>query len=152
MFKRFLCTLGAAPTTSQTGCLGCVIIGTNVAADTIISSGTTKTISTLSIPPGIWIVSFYVNCYPSIAVTTTNYQGIKYNLSTIINTFDFSILLSGTEGSNYSVATTLPSITGAMPLTITSTTTYYLNATITYTAGEVRTSGSLLSFKATRVG
>ena len=122
-----------------------------MANDTIIPTGTTKTISTLSsIPPGIWLLSFAVNCYPGTAVSTTNYQGIKYNISTTIDTFDFT-LISGTEGINYSGATTLPSLTGSKVLTITSTTTYYLNVTIAYTAGQVRTSNSILSFTATRI-
>ncbi len=122
-----------------------------MANDTIIPTGTTKTISTLSsIPPGIWLLSFLVNCYPSTAVSTTNYQGIKYNISTTIDTFEFT-LISGTEGINYSGATTLPSLTGSKVLTITSTTTYYLNVTIAYTAGQVRTSGAILSFTATRI-
>ena len=128
-----------------------MITGTNVANNTIVSTGVTKSISSLSITPGIWIVSFFVNCYPDTSATVTNYGGIRFNLSTTIDTFDTTILLSGTEGINYSNATVLPTVNGITPLNITSTTTYYLNATITYTSGPVRTSNTLTVFKATRI-
>ena len=131
-----------------------MITGTNIPDNTVIPSGSAKTISSLSIPPGIWIVSYYSNVYPDGgSVSTSNYQGLRYNLSTTIDTFDF-IALSGSEGINYVNATVLPTIHGIIPLTISSTTTYYLNVSITYTGpGTIRSNNVNISkFKATRIG
>ena len=132
--------------------MGCVITGANVANDTIITSGITLSIATLaSIPPGIWLLSFNAFVYPNGNVTTTGANGVRYNISTALNTFNGGTLLIGSEPVNYVNPASFPNMSGIACVTITSTTTYYLNVTISFT-GDIRVSTTNLYFKATRMG
>ena len=148
-------TLGAAPTAGSSGYapyLGCVMTGAFVANDSVVPSGTTLTTATLSgVPPGIWILSFNAQVYPNGAVTTTNNLGVKYNISTIINTSGGSLLNVSSEGTNYVNPSAFPIFSGVTCLTITSTTTYYLNVTVTF-SGDIRVGTGNSFFRAVRVG
>ena len=109
MFKRFLCTLGAAPTTNaQTGTLGCITGGSFI-LNTVI---TTQPCGSISIPvAGIYIVyyfavsygasvtgSIYAAGYPFFAGALTQTGGnIYYTNGSII-----SSLASGTINLNIS--------------------------------------------------
>jgi len=105
-----------------------------------------------NVPPGIWILSFNAQIYPAGSVTTSNNLGVRMNISTAINTFVSGILNLSTEGTNYVSASNLPCFSGVTCLTITSTTTYYLNATIAFSAGDVRVTDTVAFFRATRIG
>ena len=144
-------TLGAAPTTSQTSCLGCVINGIFVANDTVLTSSFALTIATLaSIPPGIWIFTFNGNTYPNGSVTTTNNYGVRFNISTVINTLG-SIFNVETDKNNYVNPVAFPIMAGTTCVTVTSTTTYYLNVIMSF-SGDVRIATGGAFFRALRIG
>ena len=127
--------------------------GTFLNNNYVVTNGVTLSVATLaSVPPGIWILTFNSQVYPVTTVTTSNISGVRYNVSTAINTFVAGILNVSTEGTNYSVVSALPTFNGTTCLTITTTTTYYLNVTITFNSGDVRLTDTCAFFRAVRIG
>ena len=89
--------------------------------------------------------------YPNGGVSTTNSNGLRMNISTAFNTFSTNILIIGSEGTNYINPTNFPSMSGTTCITITSTTTYYLNVSLSF-SGDVRVSTTNAYFRALRIG
>jgi hypothetical protein len=132
--------------------LGSIVTGSNIANDTQLTSAQTKTISTLpSIPPGIWILSFSFATYSDTVASTINNAGIFYNISTTTDTFTTAILSVETEKTNYTNVNSFPRVNGNVVVNVTSTTTYYLNVTMSFT-GIARITTLNAFFKAIRIG
>ena len=67
--------------------------GTFLNNNYVVTNGVTLSVATLaSVPPGIWILTFNSQVYPVTTVTTSNISGVRYNVSTAINTFVAGIL------------------------------------------------------------
>jgi hypothetical protein len=145
-------TLGAAPTSSQTSCLGCIITGSNTASATSIPTNTTTIISTITnLPVGTWLFSVYTNVTPSSI--TTDSLGIRYCISNTVLTgaaLSTTFLLIGSEGTTYTSSASLPTLSGFTVVSNTAITTYYLNATVAILGGSL-TVGNLINFKAIRI-
>ena len=131
--------------------MGSIVTGSHIGNDTQLSSAITKTISTLaSIPPGIWILTFNFGTYSDTGASTTGNVGVIYNISTTLDTYTSAILLVETEKVNYTNVNTFPRVSGTTVVNVTSTTTYYLNVTMTFT-GIARISTVNAYFRALRI-
>ena len=132
--------------------MGCVLTGTLIANDSPLTNGITLSVATLaSVPPGIWIFTSLVFIYPNGAVSTLDNFGVRTNMSTAINTGGGSLLQVTSEGTNYVNPVAFPKLNGTTCLTVTSTTTYYMNVTVQF-SGDIRFAATGSFFKATRIG
>lgn len=139
-------TLGSLPSLSTQ--LGYLKVGTVKASSTVIINGTQE-IGSMTLDPGSWIISAYCNISPS-SITTDN-VGIRYSINTVTAVISTAYLLTGSEGVTYTSINTAPTLTGTAMVSITTTTTYYLNLTIGLLSGSA-TLGTVTHWNAMRIG
>lgn len=131
------------------GQLGYVKLGTVLASTTSITNGTTN-IGSISLDPGSWIITANCGCSPS-GLTTSNNLGFRYSINITSGVLSNYLIIMGSEGTNYSTVNTSPSLSGSTSVSITSTTIYYLNLTVAFTAGTC-TLGSVTRWSAIKIG
>lgn len=135
-----------APTSGQ---LGYLKAGTMLASTTTINNGNTN-LGSLALDPGSWIINAYCGVNAS-GLTTTNF-GFRYSISTTSGgAVSTDYLLIGTEGTNYTLTSTCPTLAGTAMVSITTATTFYLNLNLTYSAGSA-TLGTVTHWNAMRIG
>lgn len=144
-------TLGngtVAPSSTQ---LGYVSIGSNVLSTTNIPiNGTTTDISSITLQAGTWLIS--VNATLSVSsINITDVNGYRLNISTVSSTFQSTIMVIGSQAlSFYTTTSFVPSLSGFCIVSPTTSTTYYLCATLIANSGTA-TAGSYTKFKASRI-
>lgn len=134
-----------APTSTQ---LGYLKAGTVKASSTVINSGANE-IGSITLDAGSWIINAYCNINP-VSITTDN-VGVRYSINTVSAVLSTTYLLMGSEGVTYSAISTAPTLAGTAMVSITTTTTYYLNLQINLISGSA-TVGTVTRWNAMRIG
>jgi len=142
-------TLTSSGFTSATSTqLGYLKAGTVLGSSTNIINGNTN-LGSLALDPGSWIINVFCGIQP-LNLTTTNY-GYRYSIDTSsASAPSTTYLLIGTEGTNYTLINTAPTLAGTAMVSITTATTYYLNLNLTYSAGSA-TLGSVTHWNAMKI-
>ena len=149
-FKRFSRTLGAAPTSAQTSCLGCVI-NTVLTSAGITDNYLPNTTGVLIPSPGIWLINYVVRLTATsstisrflcwISSPSTGYTTLSLGFSEISTSQPVNSTLGATA------------LNGSGVLNVTNTTTYiYVHAIVAITSGiiGVESANSYLQF--TKIG
>ncbi len=136
---------GSKNTAPSVGFLGESISSTASAVAT--TANVAKTITSISLTPGVWDVSAFAGCVPTGGTQLT--QILQVGISTTDNTITGTL---GIEFHQFNIAVGSSTISGAVPqyrVTLTATTTYYLVVANFYTSTTCPTNGRI---SATRVG
>jgi len=151
MFKRFLCTLGAAPTSvsGSTGAppyLGGVISATFLSPSFTGTNPTTATYGSLTLTPGVYIL----NASGYVVSANAVYQSFSSILTDGTNVYATNTPFAVSSNTVASGFTWAGHVTGI--LDITTTTTINFNIIIYLLSGTVGSNPSGFTYKAVRVG
>lgn len=135
---------GSTTTVPTAGALGEPFEAT--ATSVALTSGVAKTVASITVTAGIWDISGMATTVPTGG--TGLQQALNVGISTTTNT------LTGTQGIDYTslTGTATGNMTGSVPQvrkTVTTSTTYYLVCTSTYSSTTCPANGRI---SATRVG